>query len=67
MDPKSAVGGPKLISRTEGGGVYPCPNFLALFQEVQFWSIKGVFVSLSSLEFSLMFWGSGGGRVGSSR
>ena len=24
----------------EGGGVYPCPNFLALFQEVHFWSIK---------------------------
>ena len=22
------------------GGVYPCPNFLALFQEVHFWSIK---------------------------
>ena len=23
-----------------GGGVYPCPNFLALFLEVHFWSIK---------------------------
>ena len=22
------------------GGVYPCPNFLALFLEVHFWSIK---------------------------
>ena len=27
----------------EGGGVYPCPNFLALFQEVHFWSIKRVY------------------------
>ena len=26
-----------------GGGVYPCPNFLALFQEVHFWSIKRVY------------------------
>ena len=26
----------------EGGGVYPCPNFLALFQEVQFWSINSL-------------------------
>ena len=25
------------------GGVYPCPNFLALSQEVQFWSIKRVY------------------------
>ena len=25
------------------GGVYPCLNFLALFQEVHFWSIKGVY------------------------
>ena len=25
------------------GGVYPCPNFLALFQEVYFWSIKRVY------------------------
>ena len=25
------------------GGVYPCPNFLALFQEVRFWSIKRVY------------------------
>ena len=25
------------------GGVYPCPNFLALFQEVHFWSIKRVY------------------------
>ena len=25
------------------GGVYPCPNFLALFLEVYFWSIKGVY------------------------
>ena len=25
-----------------GGGVYPCPNFLALFLEVHFWSIKRV-------------------------
>ena len=39
------------------------PEILALFQEVQFWSIKGVFVSLSSLEFSLKFWGSGGGGL----
>ena len=28
----------------EGGrGVYPCPNFLALFLEVHFWSIKRVY------------------------
>ena len=27
----------------DGGGVYPCPNFLALFLEVQFWSIKRVY------------------------
>ena len=26
-----------------GGGVYPCPIFLALFQEVHFWSIKRVY------------------------
>ena len=26
-----------------GGGVYPCPNFLALFLEVHFWSIKRVY------------------------
>ena len=26
-----------------GGGGYPCPNFLALFQEVHFWSIKRVY------------------------
>ena len=25
------------------GGVYPCPNFLALFQKVHFWSIKRVY------------------------
>ena len=27
----------------DGGGVYPCPNFLALFLEVHFWSIKRVY------------------------
>ena len=27
----------------EGGGVYPCPNFLALFLKVHFWSIKRVY------------------------
>ena len=27
----------------EGGGVYPCPKFLALFQEVHFWSITRVY------------------------
>ena len=27
----------------KGGGVYPCPNFLTLFQEVHFWSIKRVY------------------------
>ena len=26
-----------------GRGVYPCPNFFALFQEVHFWSIKRVY------------------------
>ena len=31
------------IARIRGGGVYPCPNFLALFQEVHFWSIKRVY------------------------
>ena len=31
------------IARMRGGGVYPCPNFLALFQEVHFWSIKRVY------------------------
>ena len=31
------------IARRRGGGVYPCPNFLALFQEVHFWSIKRVY------------------------
>ena len=45
------------------GGFYPCPNFLALFQEVHFWSIKRVyffqianvliFVCLVSLYISL--------------
>ena len=27
-----------------GGGFYPCPNFLALFLEVHFWSIKSLFL-----------------------
>ena len=27
----------------EGGGAYPCPNFLALFQEVHFLSINRVY------------------------
>ena len=27
----------------KGGGVYPCPNFLALFLKVHFWSIKRVY------------------------
>ena len=32
------------IARIMGeGGVYPCPNFLALFLEVHFWSIKRVY------------------------
>ena len=31
------------ITRIMGGGVYPCPNFLALFLEVHFWSIKRVY------------------------
>ena len=31
------------IGRMMGGGVYPCPNFLALFLEVHFWSIKRVY------------------------
>ena len=28
------------IARMMEGEVYPCPNFLALFEEVQFWLIK---------------------------
>ena len=28
------------IARIMGGGVYPCPNFLALFLEMHFWLIK---------------------------
>ena len=31
------------LARMMGGGVYPCPNFLALFLEVHFWSIKRVY------------------------
>ena len=31
------------IARIMGGGVYSCPNFLALFLEVHFWSIKRVY------------------------
>ena len=31
------------IARIMGGGVYPCPIFLALFLEVHFWSIKRVY------------------------
>ena len=31
------------IARIMGGGVYPWPNFLALFLEVHFWSIKRVY------------------------
>ena len=31
------------IARMRGVGVYPCPNFLALFLEVHFWSIKRVY------------------------
>ena len=38
-----------------GGGVYPCPNFLALFLEVHFWSIKRVyfFKNANTLNFKL--------------
>ena len=40
-----------------GGGVYPCPNFLALFLEVHFWSIKRVyfFKNANVLNFYLFF------------
>ena len=31
------------IARMMWGGVYPCPNFLALVLEVHFWSIKRVY------------------------
>ena len=31
------------IARIMGGGVCPSPNFLALFLEVHFWSIKTVY------------------------
>ena len=31
------------IARMRGEGVYPSPNFSALFQEVHFWSIKRVY------------------------
>ena len=39
------------------GGVYPCPNFLALFLEVHFWSIKRVyfFKNANVLNFQLFF------------
>ena len=36
-----------------GGGVYPCPNFLALFLEVHFWSIKRVYFFKRKRFFSL--------------
>ena len=40
-----------------GRGIYPCPNFLALFQEVHFWSIKRVyfFKNANVLTFELFF------------
>ena len=39
------------------GGVYPCPIFLALFQEVHFWSIKRVYIfkNTNVLNFKLLF------------
>ena len=44
---REGVNGKKMFSfghcPNDGGGVYPCPNFLALFLEVHFWSIKRVY------------------------
>ena len=40
MKKKSFLSG---IARMREGAVYPCPNFLALFQKVHFWSIKRVY------------------------
>ena len=33
----------RALPKLWGGGVYPCPKFLALFLEVHFWSIKRVY------------------------
>ena len=45
---REGVNGKKMFSfghcPNDGGGVYPCPNFLALFLEVHFWSIKRVYL-----------------------
>ena len=48
FDVREGVNGKKTFSfghcpNDGGGGVYPCPNFLALFLEVHFWSIKRVY------------------------
>ena len=52
---REGVNGKKTFSfghcPNDGGGVYPCPNFLALFQEVHFWSIKRVFFFKNVLNF----------------
>ena len=44
---REGVNGKKTFSfghcPNNGGGVYTCPNFLALFLEVHFWSIKRVY------------------------
>ena len=37
------------------GGVYPCPNFSALFQEVHFWSIKRVYFFKNANELLTVF------------
>ena len=46
-DIREGVNGKKTFSfghcPNDGGGVYPCLNFLALFLEVHFWSIKRVY------------------------
>ena len=37
------INGKKTFSFGHSGGVYPWPDFLALFLEVHFWSIKRVY------------------------
>ena len=39
----------------KGGGVYPCLNFVALFQEVYFWSIKRAYFFKNVNTLNLFF------------
>ena len=43
----------RMMGGGEGGGFYPCPNFLALYLEVHFWSIKRVYFFKNANELNI--------------